>query len=221
MTSAELAELISDCPQIYHMAERGAWDGIKRHGLMSTCALLDLFKIDGQSKIQISKMHRPAIVEISDEDAGLARIRDQIPMSDAGLRRALPADITPADWYLRLNKMVFFWMSKERLLRLTNAKAYRTSEHEVLVLDTRKFIDAFFEKIWLCAINSGCTKPFPHPRDFEAFKRIPDYDYALWRRRRPRGERVVELCVDNVVPDVERFLLDGFVIRGEERLRAL
>lgn len=58
----------------------------------------------------------------------------------------------------------------------------------------------------------------PHPRDFDTFKRIKDYDYARWRRTKRRGDRVVELCVDYAVPNVERFVVDGFVIRGEERV---
>jgi hypothetical protein len=32
--------LISDCPQIFHMSERGAWANIRRRGLLSATALL-------------------------------------------------------------------------------------------------------------------------------------------------------------------------------------
>ncbi len=221
MTDAELDELISDCPRVYHMAERGAWEGVKRHGLLSTSALLDLYHITGEDRQRIESRHRPSIVVVSDKKLGKASIRDQIPMSDSGLRRALPEHISPADWYARLNSKVFFWMSEARLLRLTTAKAYREIEHEVLVLDTGLLIKEFQNKIWLCPINSGCTKPMPHPRDFSTFQRIDEYDYAHWRRRRGRGERVVELCVDHSVPNVKRFVVDAFVVRGEERLGKL
>ncbi len=221
MTEAELDELISDCPRVYHMAERGAWGGVKRHGLLCTSALLDLYDVTGEDRKRIESSHRPSIVVVSDKKLGKASIRDQIPMSDSGLRRALPEHISPADWYARLNSKVFFWMSEARLLRLTTAKAYREIEHEVLVLDTRLLIKEFQKKIWLCPINSGCTKPMPHPRDFSTFQRIDEYDYAHWRQRRGRGERVVELCVDHSVPNVKRFVLDAFVVRGEERLGKL
>jgi len=214
----EVEELIADCPRLFHMAERGAWDGIRRHGLLSTTALLDLFGIDGQRRESIERRHRPNIIEISDDRLGKVSIRDQIPMSDEGLRRALPSSVSPADWYTRLNGMVFFWLTESRLLRLTGARAYQNIEHEVIVLDTRAIIEAFFSKIWLCPINSGCTKPMPHPRDHGTFQRIANYDYSHWRYRRVRGERVVELCVDRAVPNVERFVVDGFVIRGEQKL---
>ena len=203
------------------MAERGAWAGIQRHGLLSTTALLDLFAIKGQRREAIERQHRPSIVKISDKKIGSAAIRDQIPMSDAGLRRALPSAILPADWYQRLNGMVFFWMTEGRLLRLTSACSYREIEHEVIVFDTRAIIEAHFSRIWLCPINSGCTKPMPHPRDYSTFKRIENYDYQYWRSRRGQGERVVELCIDYSVTDVKSFVIDGFVIRGEEKLGPL
>lgn len=203
------------------MAEVGAWQGIRQHGLLSTTALLDLFEVRGQARDKIEKEHRPRIVELTHPRIGRAAVRDQIPMSDEGLRRALPALITPSEWYARLNGMVFFWLTEKRLLRLTSARAYREIEHEVLVLDTRAIVDALAASIWLCPINSGCTKPIPHPRDHNAFQRISQYNYSHWRSKRPRGERVVELCLDHGVSSIERFMVDGFVIRGDQRLRPL
>src|SRR5690606_26370378 len=104
-----------------------------------------------------------------------------IPMSDAGLKRALPDRLSPADWYELLNAKAFFWLSEERLHKLTNAKAYRDREHDVLEVDTRSLIDAHRDSIWFCPINSGCTKPMPHPRDETIFARIAEYPYAHWR----------------------------------------
>jgi hypothetical protein len=122
VSQEELEKLIVDCPRLFHMAERGAWDGIRRHGLLSTTAILDLFGIDGQQRLAIERKHRAGTVEISDDKLGKAAIRDQIPVSDAGLRCALPSHATPADWYARLNGMVFFWLTESRLLRLTPAE---------------------------------------------------------------------------------------------------
>lgn len=213
MTDEELEELIRDCPRLYHMAERGASEGIRRHGLLSTVALLDLFQIGGDQRDAIELAHRANIIRIASHELGSAAIRDQIPMSDSGLRRALPPNLNPRDWYKRLNSMVFFWLSEARLLRLTGARAYRDIEHEVLVLDTRALVHAFVDKIWLCPINSGCTKPFPHPRDENTFQRVANYDYSYWKSRRRRSERVVELCVDHSLPDPARFIVDAFVQR--------
>ncbi|MEO1168753.1 MAG: hypothetical protein AAFW97_08605 [Pseudomonadota bacterium] len=137
-------------------------------------------------------------------------------MSDNGLRRCLPAHLTPTDWYELLNAKAFFWLSQDRLHRLTNAKAYRDQEHDVLEVDTKSLIEAHRDAIWLCPMNSGCTKPMPHPRDETIFTRILDYPYAYWRNRRPRRERVVELAVDHSVPDIRDHVKRVVAKRGTE-----
>jgi len=50
VTDAELAELLQDCPTLYHMAERGSWPSIREHGLLSTSALLDLYGKQGAER---------------------------------------------------------------------------------------------------------------------------------------------------------------------------
>lgn len=216
MTDAELDELISNCPTLYHMAERGSWPAIERYGLLSTSALMDLYEIDGAQRAQIELAHRPKSVSIAADGLPGAVIRDQIPMSDSGLERALPSRLQPSDWYALLNSKVFFWLSVERLHKLTQAGAYRDHEHDVLEVDTRLLVDAHRDKIWLCPINSGCTKPMPHPRDEGIFSRIPQYPYAHWRSRRGRTERAVELAIDYSVPDISRYVRRVVVKRGSE-----
>lgn len=216
MTDAELDELISNCPTLYHMAERGSWPAIERYGLLSTSALMDLYEIDGAQRAQIELAHRPKSVSIASDGLPGAVIRDQIPMSDSGLKRALPSRLQPSDWYALLNSKVFFWLSVERLHKLTQAGAYRDHEHDVLEVDTRLLVDAHRDKIWLCPINSGCTKPMPHPRDEGIFSRIPQYPYAHWRSRRGRTERAVELAIDYSVPDIARYVKRVVVKRGNE-----
>ena len=221
MTDAELDELVSECPTLYHMAERGSWFAIQQYGLLSTSALMDLYGIEGARRETIELRHRPASVPINADGLPGAVVRDQIPMSDEGLRRALPARLKPSDWYALLNAKVFFWLSLERLHKLTGAKTYRDREHDVLEIDTRSLIEAHREKAWLCPINSGCTKPMPHPRDESAFLRIADYPYAHWRRRRRRTERVVELAIDNSVLDIADHVKRVVIKRGNESLGAV
>ncbi|NJS15181.1 MAG: hypothetical protein HC788_11900 [Sphingopyxis sp.] len=221
MTDAELEELTTNCPSLYHMAERGSWAAIQKDGLLSTTALMDLYGIVEPQRAQIEKMHRPKSVAINAPGLAGAVVRDQIPMSDAGLRKALPDRLQPSDWYRILNSKVFFWTSIERLHRLTDAKAYRDQEHDVLEIDTRSLVDAHYDRIWLCPINSGCTKPFPHQRDERIFSRIPDYPYAHWRSRRGSLERVVELAVDYAVPDISNHVTRAVVKRGDQILQVL
>lgn len=221
MNEHELEELITNCPTLYHMAERGSWGSIKQYGLLSTSALLDHYAVERPRRTEIESRHRPESVEVTSDGLPRAVVRDQIPMSDAGLERALPDRLSPADWYELLNAKAFFWLSEKRLHKLTNAKAYRNQEHDVLEVDTRSLIDAHRNAIWLCPINSGCTKPMPHPRDESIFARIADYPYAHWRERRSRRERVVELAVDHSVQDIRDHVRRVVVKRGTEVLSIL
>ena len=218
MTDAELAELIDDCPTLYHMAEAGSWPSIARHGLLSTSALLDLFGVAGPARAAIEAARRPAGVVLDHPEAGRAVVRDQKPMDDAGLRRCLLDGLTPADWYRLLNARVFFWLTPARLDRLLQARPYRALKHDVLALDTAALVAAHRERITLSPINSGSTRPFPCARGRATFLSIADYPYEHWRRRRPAGERAVELAVVGGVPDVARYVRGVTTMRGGHTL---
>jgi hypothetical protein len=107
------------------VAAVGSWPGIERHGLRSTTALLDLFEVAGSDRERIESQHRPESETIHHPRYGTAVIRDQKPMSDGGLVRALQDGLKPRDWYRILNKKVFFWLTRERLETLVNAREYR------------------------------------------------------------------------------------------------
>jgi hypothetical protein len=199
VTEAELEELIVNCPTLYHMAERGSWGSIKEYGLLSTSALLDHYAVQPPRRTEIESRHRPTSVEVTGAGLPRAVVRDQIPMSDGGLRRALPDRLSPKDWYELLNRKAFFWLSEERLHKLTTAKAYRDKEHDVLEVDTRSLIGAHRDSIWLCPINP----------------------YAHWRERRSRRERVVELAVDHSVEDIRYHVRRVVVKRGTVVLSVL
>jgi len=210
LTEGELAELIQDCPTLYHMAERGSWLSIREHGLLSTSALLDIYDIQGANREAIEGRRRPEGMVIESSALRPVTIRDQKPMDDAGLRMCLLDGLSPEDWYRCLNRRVFFWLTRERLLRLLNARPYRNAEHDVLELDTATLVAAYQPAITLSPINSGTTKPFPSTasrRGRATFLPIADYPYAQWRANgRKPGERVVELTVDYSIPDIARFV---------------
>lgn len=214
MTEEELEEVIVHCPVLFHMAERGSWDSIRERGLLSTSALLDLYGVSGPERQAIESHRRPTSVPLDAHGLPRAVVRDQIPMDDARLRRCLPAHITPKDWYELLNTKVFFWFTRDRLHRLTGGKTYRNTSHDVIEVNTRSLIMAHRDSIWFCPMNSGNTKPVPHPRNESTFSRIVDYPYQHWRRKRRRGERVVELAVDYSVPDLIQHVTRAVVMRG-------
>lgn len=216
MTNDELGELLRDCPVLYHMAERGSWPSIQRHGLLSTSALLDLFEVTGGRREAVEARRRGEGVVLEHPRLGRATVRDQKPMDDAGLARCLQDGLTPEAWYRILNARVFLWLSRDRLHRLLMAKPYRALEHDVLELDAASVVAAYRARITLSPINSGATRPFPAPRGRDTFLPIDEYPYARWRRQRKAGERAVELAVTGGLPDVERFVRRVLTMRGKD-----
>lgn len=200
-----IEDLVERYPKLYHMAAAGSWRGIQRHGLRSTSALLDLFEVDGSDRERIESRHRPNSETIRHPRYGTAVIRDQKPMSDKGLERALQDCLKPRDWYRILNKKVFFWLTRDRLETLVNAREYREQRKTVLVIDTLKLLKRHSEQVFLSPMNSGCTKPYPHPRGLTTFQ--PLSLYPLADRCRRGLEPIVELAVDYVVTDVGSLVL--------------
>ena len=214
MIDLELEELIATHPVLYHMTERGSWRSIRERGLHSTCSLLDRYSVGESERELILRHHRANRIKIHREGFPTAVIRDQKPMSEAGLRKALPQYMAPADWYQILNSKVFFWLTEARLHKLACAKAYREQVHEVIEVCTRSLIEAHENRIWLCPYNSGATKRNPFYRDERTFQRIPDYPYHT----RPKQERAVELAVDYAVRDIRDHVLRVVVKKGKKVL---
>src|SRR4029077_3253053 len=178
-----------------------------RHGLLSTSSLLDLYEIGGSQRDAIESAHRPAAVAIRPPRHGDAVVRDQIPMSDSGLGRALRDGLKPRDWYRILNERVFFWLTEERLNRMLGAAAYREQSHVVIVADSARLVRDCSERIVLSTMNSGCTKPFPHKRGADTFRPLATYPFQE-RRRSHRADAVVELAVLGSVPNMQDYVIE-------------
>jgi hypothetical protein len=172
VTGDELEELLTDCPILYHMAECGSWPSICSRGLLSTSALLDTYGISGASRLEIETQRRLSSVTLRNHGLASAVVRDQLPMDDKGLQRCLLDGISPSQWYCLLNSKVFFWLTRERLICLLNAGTYRALEHDVLELNAKALVKSYFASVWFCPMNSGCTKPYPHPRGYSTFQRL-------------------------------------------------
>jgi hypothetical protein len=109
-------------------------------------------------------------------------VRDQLPMMDGGLLRCLPKHILQPIGTNYLIRRHFFG----RLIRLLNAGTYRNEAHDVLEVCTQGLLDNYFDKIWFCPMNSGSTKPMPHPRDEKTFRRNRCINFRANRRLRGR-----------------------------------
>lgn len=200
MTEAELARYF---PVLYHMAADGSWESIRRHGLLSTTALLDLWGYSGASRDAIESMRRPRSVAIDHPVHGRALIRDQAPLSDAALVKCL-IGMGPAEWYRILNGKVFFWLGMRRLHGLLDAKLYRQQAHIVITVDTASLLNVHAANATLSRINSGATHRGGSPRGSSTFTRVADFPFNAARRSTTSiNESIAELAVDYGIPDIQ------------------
>ena len=193
-------ELVQRYPHLYHMAELGSWPSIRRYGLLSTTALLDLYEVNEGQRRSIESEWRPGSISITHPTYGTAVIRDQKPMPPAMLEGCL-IDMSPKDWYEFLNRKTFFWTERRRLENLLNAFAYRGRAHCVLTVDTRALLNRHEKLANLSEINSGFVY-HGGARGRDTFRPIAKF---------PSGHRVWELAVEHSVPDVA-----DLVIRVED-----
>ena len=150
-------------PVLYHMAEDGSWESIRRIGLLSTSALLDRFEVEGERRYAIESTRRPEIVTLEPPERGTALVRDNKPMQEKALERCLHR-MTSCEWYEHLNRRVFFWVERKRLLRLLGARAYRDRAHLVLEVDAAAMLRRHAQRVTLSPINSGATFALAPPR---------------------------------------------------------
>lgn len=211
----DLDKLIELYPRVYHMAERGAWDSIRTRGLMSATAVLDHLAVGDGERAQYESEHRGQKMDVKAGDPSNIVLRDQKPMPEDRLVRALMGGTTPRQWYELINGKVFFWAEEKRLHGLLGARDYRKLEHDVLTLDSSTFIPAYAESIWLCRMNSGNTWPMPHRRGTDIFCKIADY--PVKRSGKP-VKGVVELVVDYAVPNIADYVVEVRRMQGSEVL---
>lgn len=204
-------------PILYHMAEAGIWDSVKKHGLLSTSALLDLHEIHGKERIRIEEHRRPrgpkpCVVHGNGLDP--ATIRDNGPANDRKLRTCLQDGLTPRDWYKLLNGKTFFWLTVPRLITLMNA--YSDRHHLVLEVDTKKLLNRHWEKIRLTPLNTGCTSPMAFPRGLQTFLPPSEYDFEANKRKKGGATKaIVELTVEYAVPDIADYVFRATHARVE------
>lgn len=214
----DITKLIELYPNLYHMAECGAWESIRAKGLLSTIAVLDLANLDEQTRFNYETGHRPEKVSIKISDEEEITLRDQKPMPPARLARALQDNISPEQWYKLINSKVFFWTSEIRLTRLLGARHYRNLEHDVLTIDSAPFITAYADRIWLSPMNSGNTWPMPHARGNQTFQRISDYPT---KHSSVPVKPVVELVADYSVPNIGDYITTVRRMKGAQVLSSI
>ncbi|MCY4393120.1 MAG: hypothetical protein OXE43_13890 [Chloroflexi bacterium] len=192
---ATIDQFVARYPRLYHMAEGGSWPSIKRHGLLSTSALLQLFGVGDAERRRREAEWRPESVTIEHPEHGVAVIRDQRPMRPKALELVLDG-MTTGEWYQLLNGKTFFWVCERDLKKFLNASLYKARPHDVLTVDTREMLRRHWDRITLAPFNTGSTLGRRRSRGPGTFQRIEDYSLG------DRHSDVVELAVAHHVPDI-------------------
>jgi hypothetical protein len=216
MGMATADKIIERYPTLYHLTHVDNIESIMKLELWSTSALLDLFGIEWNDRQKIEECNRRELVPIAHATYGQAILRDQKPMDDRGLLRALRDGLTPVEWYRLVNSHVFFWVDEARVRRLLTARAYRHHRHALITADTRELLVRHAANVVLSPINTGATKPMPHPRGHDCFVPIDLYPYEDWSTKRRGRDPVVEVAVRGAVKDVMELARTMSVVgRGE------
>jgi hypothetical protein len=194
-------------PKVFHMAEPGSWESIRRHGLLSTSELLTMFEVEPDERERLEGRRRSDSVTLRHVAHGRVTLRDQKPLSEPKLAKCLADGLTVGHWLRLLNKHVFFWVDESRLDGLRRARAYRYDRQLVLTLDTFSLVNANATRTFLTNRNTGTTSPFAQTRGRDTFLKIEQC---------PRARPVVELAVlDRVFPIVGHVLQAVEVGGGE------
>lgn len=188
-------------PRLYHLAVPGTLDGVRRHGLLPTARLLDLFGVPEADRAAIEGARRPASVVLRHPVHGTATVTDNLPLHENALRACLDDGLQPADWFRILNGRVFLWADEAGLARLLHARTVRGRAREVLEFDTLSLARRHHDRIELSAINSGATLRRPARRGLSTFTPMDRHTYPEWRRLRGRRDRILEVTVVGGIPD--------------------
>lgn len=195
-------ELIGRFPWLFHVTEAGAWPSIRRHGLLSTSALLDLFGVPEPLRSQIEAQPRRHDVVFENPHLGRVVIRDNRPLRPHILRGCLKGSVS--DWCRLLNARVFFWASERRLRNHLRARGHRGQPREVVVVDTRRLLARYRGSINLCAFNSGSALyPNAPRRGADSFLPLDAYPFDHYRIRHGASDAVAEICIDRALIDIE------------------
>lgn len=207
-SSMDSAQFADRYPRLFHMADKDSWPSMRRHGLLSTTAIVELFDPPSVTRDAILKHRRRTSVELRDDDLGSITIRDQLPLKF--LNECVHDGVDPQKFLNALNGRVFFWLSEERLERLLNARANRDRRHLILHIDTAALLAVHGDEVELAPYNTGSAHvPTVPKRGPDVFTALAAYPFEEWRRKRgKRGEPVVELTVPGRVPDVDRYVLE-------------
>jgi hypothetical protein len=204
-------QFVDNYPRLYHMAEHNSWDSVRKHGLLSTSALLDLFEIAGPDRKSIESCRRAESIIIKHKKHGTVTIRDQKPICDSKLKDCL-VGCSLTEWYETLNSKVFFWPTRERVEGLLSARAYKNRLHTILILDSKSLIEKYQSNVCLTAINSGAVVYRPTKRGPNTFVPFCNWPHDVKPKSGKLKNSVAEVAVEYGIPDMDNYVIN--VVEG-------
>ncbi|MBU8537117.1 DUF7002 family protein [Falsiroseomonas tokyonensis] len=184
---------------VWHLAPRAALPMLRRHGLLSTAALVRMFEVPEPDATRLLETNRDQFTPLHHPRHGTVELRRQ-QMWDSKLGPALAGSgTTPAQWRRHINGHVFFWLDPARLDGL--AKADPKRPQVPLRIDLVRLLQRHETAALLTPINTGAVR---HPRHRRS---LADW-HMLGAYADPRGRRPVELAIPWAVPDLAALVLD-------------
>lgn len=176
-------------PRLYHAALGANLPLIRKHGLLSTSALLDLADHSHRGRRRsLESSRRNEVSELPLEDGSTAWLRDNKTISDQQLSRLLPTGTSTSTWYEELNRRVFFWVTEDDATEFL--LHYRDHSQVLMILDSGRILDLYGASIAVTTFNTGVT--FNNmPRSPQSFLRLEDARKA---------SDIRELTVERSVP---------------------
>jgi len=209
------------CPHIYHMSEKGSWPQIQEIGLLSTSALLDCCGCNGAERFEIESQLRKRKKTIKHPELGDIYVRDQIPMmdwpdQDIYLDKLLDNGVIRQEWFEFLNGKVFFWVTKNELVKMICAWQYSDEPQWVITINTKDLLEEYVDEAYVSFQNTGSL--------YSRRKRGPKSFIPFNECRASSG--IIELAIDNGVPNLSDFTISvdeclGKKVGGERIFREI
>jgi len=186
MESRAFAQLF---PRLYHLTFASNLPGIEQHGLHSANSLADLHAFAPDEREASIVLRRRCIQNLH----GIS-LRDQHAASEKKMKSCL-VGITIPDWLTLLNSKIFFFVEKEKALRL--AEVYASYSNILLEVDTTALLATHASHITLSRINTGSFIHNPRPRGRSSF--IPLDEFVYRKSRDTPAEFTLDAPILNIL----------------------
>lgn len=203
-------DLASRYPHLFHITTPGAWESIRKHGLLSTSRILDLFEVENSYRYVLESKRREKEVPLYHSQHGSLILNDHQPLSESALLKCLDDGLLPENWLNILNARVFFWPTEEHLQQHLNARFNRNRSREIIVIDAFKLAKDYAANMELSPINSGSTIRKPARRSLKTFTPLLQYPFEEWRKLRGQQDNIREVTVRGAILNIEKYVIKTY-----------